>query len=62
MSEKKVEKTVKQSELPGTADAAGTGRADEKNTERQTVSETWAEETIADLDDFIESQGVYIRQ
>ena len=38
MSEKKVEKTVKQSELPGTADAAGTGRADEKNTERQTVS------------------------
>lgn len=26
------------------------------------VSETWAEETIADLDDFIESQGIYIRQ
>ncbi len=26
------------------------------------VSETWAEETIADLDEFIESQGIYIRQ
>ena len=26
------------------------------------ISETWAEETIADLDDFIESQGIYIRQ
>ena len=26
------------------------------------VSETWAEETIADLDDFIESQWIYIRQ
>lgn len=26
------------------------------------VSETWAEDTIADLDDFIESQGIYIRQ
>lgn len=26
------------------------------------VSDTWAQETIADLDDFIESQGIYIRQ
>lgn len=26
------------------------------------VSETWAQETIEDLDDFIESQGIYIRQ
>lgn len=26
------------------------------------ISETWAQETIEDLDDFIESQGVYIRQ
>ncbi len=26
------------------------------------VSETWAEQTIADLDEFIESQGIYIRQ
>ncbi len=28
----------------------------------QKISPTWAEETIMDLDDFIESQGVYIRQ
>lgn len=28
----------------------------------QTISETWAEDTIADLDEFIESQGIYIRQ
>ncbi len=34
----------------------------EKETEKPSVSETWAEETIADLDDFIESQGIYIRQ
>lgn len=26
------------------------------------ISETWARETIEDLDDFIESQGIYIRQ
>lgn len=26
------------------------------------VSETWAQDTISDLDDFIESQGIYIRQ
>lgn len=26
------------------------------------ISENWAEETIADLDDWIESQGIYIRQ
>lgn len=26
------------------------------------LSETWAQETIEDLDDFIESQGIYIRQ
>ena len=28
-----------------------------KKTRQSEVSETWAEETIADLDDFIESQG-----
>ena len=26
------------------------------------ISGTWAQETIEDLDDFIESQGIYIRQ
>lgn len=33
--------------------------------ERQTaepVSETWAQDTLEDLDEFIESQGIYIRQ
>ena len=34
----------------------------EKEQEKQKISPTWAEETIMDLDDFIESQGVYIRQ
>lgn len=40
-------------------DAGAAGDAEDS---RQAVSETWAEETIADLDDFIESQGIYIRQ
>ena len=34
----------------------------ESNDREHKISETWAEETIADLDDFIESQGIYIRQ
>ena len=38
------------------------GAARDAENSRQVVSETWAEETIADLDDFIESQGIYIRQ
>lgn len=38
------------------------GAARDAENSRQAVSETWAEETIADLDDFIESQGIYIRQ
>ncbi len=28
----------------------------------ETVSPTWAEECIEDLDDWIESQGIYLRQ
>ena len=44
-----------------------TAEEQEKKTAAETeqpyqVSETWAEETISDLDDFIESQGIYIRQ
>lgn len=42
----------KKEEMPGT----------EPDRAEPCVSETWAEETIADLDDFIESQGIYIRQ
>ncbi|MDO4298300.1 MAG: hypothetical protein Q4C59_07475 [Lachnospiraceae bacterium] len=34
----------------------------EQEKSKTAVSETWAEDTIADLDDFIESQGIYIRQ
>lgn len=26
------------------------------------VSETWAQEIIEDMDDFIEAQGIYLRQ
>ncbi len=26
------------------------------------ISETWAQDTIADIDEFIESQGIYLRQ
>ncbi len=48
------EKTV-----PGSEQGQTGQEADRKN---QDISATWAEETIADLDDFIESQGIYIRQ
>ncbi|HIS26113.1 MAG TPA: hypothetical protein IAA57_04305 [Candidatus Pullilachnospira intestinigallinarum] len=30
--------------------------------EKPVLSETWAQDALQDLDDFIESQGVYIRQ
>lgn len=30
--------------------------------EKHTVSETWAQDIIEDLDDWIESQGIYLRQ
>lgn len=30
--------------------------------ENSTLSETWAQDALQDLDDFIESQGIYIRQ
>ena len=35
---------------------------EQEKKETAPVSETWAQETIEDLDDFIESQGIYIRQ
>ena len=40
-------------------------KEDTKNTEakeKQKISETWAEDALADLEDFIEEQGIYIRQ
>ncbi len=50
MSEEKKE-TQEKREIDRTSDSEGSE-----------ISETWAEETIADLDEFIESQGIYIRQ
>ncbi|MCD7818047.1 MAG: hypothetical protein LUH07_03205 [Lachnospiraceae bacterium] len=35
---------------------------EKEETPQGAVSETWAEDNIAELDDFIESQGIYIRQ
>lgn len=39
-------------------------QTEEQNKEQnQTpLSETWAQDALAELDDFIESQGIYIRQ
>lgn len=55
---KKEQLTEEKTGTPAGAQA-DTGQTAE---EKAAVSETWAEETIADLDDFIESQGIYIRQ
>ncbi|MCD7715270.1 MAG: hypothetical protein LUI39_02310 [Lachnospiraceae bacterium] len=42
---------------------ASAGNAEQKPESAQRgISETWAEDTIADLDDYIESQGIYLRQ
>ena len=58
-------KTLKTSvaEEERTVSGFGTDQTEqEANRRNQDISATWAEETIADLDDFIESQGIYIRQ
>lgn len=34
----------------------------DKSHQPHPLSETWAQDALQDLDDFIESQGVYIRQ
>ena len=54
MSEEKLRRNENAENGQGTDPAA--------KTQKSGVSETWAEETIADLDEFIESQGIYIRQ
>ncbi|MCI6043963.1 hypothetical protein MR857_11705 [bacterium] len=33
-----------------------------ESTGEHVLSETWAQDALQDLDDFIESQGIYIRQ
>ena len=54
---KKEKTTVLTSEKPNLQDAqTGVSRAD------TTLSETWAQDALQDLEDFIESQGIYIRQ
>lgn len=37
------------------------GKEQEENT-TQELSETWAQDALADLEDWIEEQGIYIRQ
>lgn len=39
-----------------------TAEKDTQDTAREGLSETWAEDALAELEDFIESQGIYIRQ
>ncbi|MDY3918503.1 MAG: hypothetical protein SOZ59_05795 [Candidatus Limivivens sp.] len=34
----------------------------EEEKKENTLSETWAQDALEDLEDFIESQGIYIRQ
>ena len=35
---------------------------EKKETKAQELSPTWAQDCIEDLDDWIESQGIYLRQ
>lgn len=34
----------------------------EQEAKEQPLSETWAQDALADLEDWIEEQGIYIRQ
>lgn len=47
---------TKEKNTPGTAADLSADK------QTQELSETWAEDALAELDDFIESQGIYIRQ
>lgn len=39
------------------------GQAEEKVSEKEfQMSETWAQDALQDLEDFIEEQGIHIRQ
>ena len=40
----------------------GADSNDLEQSEKFQVSENWAHEIIEDMDDFIESQGIYLRQ
>ena len=51
-----------QPEHPTTSRTASEQHEQPSVQKHSAISETWAQETIEDLDDFIESQGIYIRQ
>lgn len=36
--------------------------AEEENSAQQTVNESWPEETVQNILDYIEEQGIYIRE
>lgn len=55
-------KNEQEKKLQGMKEAAVQGKMSSDDAKETQISESWAEETIADLDDFIESQGIYIRQ
>lgn len=55
MEEKKNISSVREDQETPAAEAAASA-------ERHVLSETWAQDALQDLDDFIESQGIYIRQ
>lgn len=44
-----------------TLNTSSTASTDSKEADQQ-LSETWAHDTIQELDDWIESQGIYLRQ
>lgn len=37
-------------------------KQEEEKKEHGPISETWAQDALTDLDDWIEEQGIYIRQ
>lgn len=47
---------------PVADDSSVSPAEDTASSENNVLSETWAQDALQDLDDFIESQGIYIRQ
>lgn len=55
--------STKKFNIPPVPDAESSNQIPKEVTESPgKLSETWAQDTIQELDDWIESQGVYIRQ
>ena len=55
MEEKKTTVPVSEEQISQTPDTL-------ESTGEHVLSETWSQDALQDLDDFIESQGIYIRQ